>query len=211
MMYLRWFGHLGTLASLLGIIFMMDSTESPSSFVMGFFIALAIIMFCFVIFLEMKLFKQNKGVYCKNDEEINDYMFNWISKEGVVTVFTRDMSWAQDDPVIKRLLFEKSQGGELVIILAENKDLTKQLEKSGAKIYTYGELNYIPNSRFTIVRSGRIDSEVAVGKEQNGKHFIQEFSSSDGYQFHIANDMVSFLIKYNELNQKGNNKNENSK
>lgn len=210
-MYLRWFGHLGTLGSLISIIFIIEKNENPSAFLMGFLICLAIILFILAVILEMKLNNENKGIYCKDDEDINKYMFDWISKEGIVTVFTRDMSWAQDDPIIKKLLFDKSQSGELIIILEENRGLTKQLEESGAKIHTYGKLDYTPNSRFTIVRSGRIDSKVAIGKEQNGKHFIQEFSSADGYQFHIANDMANFLIKYCQANQKGNNQNANSK
>lgn len=210
-MYLRWFGHLGTLGSLISIIFIIEKNENPSAFLMGFLICLAIILFILAVILEMKLNNENKGIYCRDDEDINKYMFDWISKEGIVTVFTRDMSWAQDDPIIKKLLFDKSQSGELIIILEENRGLTKQLEESGANIHTYGKLDYTPNSRFTIVRSGRIDSKVAIGKEQNGKHFIQEFSSADGYQFHIANDMANFLIKYCQANQKGNNQNANSK
>lgn len=206
-MYLKWFGHLGTLGSLIGIIFLIKGNENPSAFLMGFLICLAIILFILAIVWEMRLSQKNKGIYCKNEKEINEYMFRWINKGGRVTIFTRDMSWAEDDIVIKDMLLKKAMKNELTIILAKNKGLTKNLEQNGANIYTYGELGYTPNSRFTIVRTGRIDSKVAIGKEQNGKHFIEEFSSADGYQFHIANDLVNFLMKNNQVNKRKVNQN----
>lgn len=138
-------------------------------------------------------------------------MFRWIKKGGRVTIFTRDMSWARNDKDIKDMLLQKAINNELTIILAKNKGFTEYLEKNGANIYTYGEFGYTPNSRFTIVRTGRIDSKVAIGKEQNGKHFIEEFSSSDGYQFPIANDLAKFLIKYSQANKRGVNQNATSK
>ncbi|ARD47797.1 hypothetical protein [Sporosarcina sp. P33] len=138
-------------------------------------------------------------------------MLQWISKGGRVTIFTRDMSWANKDKEIKELLFKKAINNELIIIIASNIGLTKKLENDGATIYTYEELGYTPNSRFTIVRTDRIDSKVAIGKERNGKHFIEEFDSSDGYPFHIANDLTNFLIKFNKINKEGTIQNEESK
>lgn len=61
MYYLKWFGHLGTLGSLIGIIFLIEGNENPSSFFMGFLICLAIILFIFALVYEWKLSKKKRG------------------------------------------------------------------------------------------------------------------------------------------------------
>lgn len=197
-MKIKWFGHLGTLASLVGIILLLNGMEKPPLFLMGVLISLSVIMFILSIIFEIKTIKK-PGLYCENEKEINDYMINWIQKGGRVIVFTRDMSWAQHDITVKDMLLRKSKNNELSIILAEKSEFISELEENGANIYTYGELNYTPTSRFTIVKRGRIDSKVAIGTEKDGKHYIEEFSQNDGYQFPIANDLANILIHYNNL------------
>lgn len=191
-MLIKWFSHLGTLASLIGIILLQ-----PSNYLKLVLGITAALLFVVTIIYEKKTAKK-PGLYCETESEINNYMYNWIKNGGRVTIFTRDMSWAQTDSVIKDMLIQKSKAKELNIILAERNSFIEELERSGANINVYGELGYTPTSRFTIVKTGRIDSKVAIGTERNGKHYIEEFKSGDGYPLHIANDLANILIKLND-------------
>ena len=74
--------------------------------------------------------------------------------------------------------------------------MTDSLESMGANIFTYGETEYTPTTRFTIVKAGRIDSKVAIGKKVHGKHVVEEFNAEDGYPLHIAKDMSNLIMKY---------------
>ncbi|HER2025595.1 TPA: hypothetical protein VJR00_001844, partial [Streptococcus pyogenes] len=72
-MIIKWFGHLGTLASLIGIIFVLNSMKEPPFILMGFLICLSIVLFTLSVVYEFKTTKK-KGLYCDNEKEINDYM-----------------------------------------------------------------------------------------------------------------------------------------
>jgi hypothetical protein len=133
-------------------------------------------------------------------------MKNWISKGGRVAVFTRDMTWANDNDM-KKLLTKKAKDHELLLIMPEKIELSNQLETDGAEIFTYQELNHDPESRFTIIHKGRMDSEVAVGRKVNGKHKIEEFQKGQHPIFSIADDLIDILIKYNKINNERGNRN----
>lgn len=60
----------------------------------------------------------------KTTAEINDYMYNWISKGGRVVIFTRDMSWASDAR-IKDLLLRKAELEELSICVPKKIPLNR--------------------------------------------------------------------------------------
>ncbi|MEB8692972.1 hypothetical protein P4H09_29535 [Bacillus cereus] len=199
-MIVKWFGHLGTLASLIGIISLLKN-DSPKSIISIYALSIvAAVLFIVTIYTEIKTYKK-PGLYCKDEKSINEYMIDWIEKGGRVIVFTRDMSWAQSDINVKNMLIKKAENNELEIVLLEKNSLTNDLEKKGASIYTYGNLGYIPKSRFTIVRTDRVDSKVAIGSEKNGNHYIEEFGASDGYPLHIANDLIHIIKKFNKLQE----------
>lgn len=191
--FIKWFSHIGTLLSLIGIIF---AYSKDNKLWMGILIAFALIAFIVTIVSEYRLHK--KAIHSfKNDQEINQYMIKIIKEEGRAIIFTNDMSWAENNQYVKKILEEKSKKKELNIILYDRSLMTDSLEKLGANIFTYGETGYIPTTRFTIVKAGRIDSKVAIGKKVRGKHLVEEFSAEDGYPLHIAKDMSNLIMKYN--------------
>ncbi|PFL17644.1 hypothetical protein COJ07_21480 [Bacillus cereus] len=199
-MIVKWFGHLGTLASLIGIITLLKIDSPKSVFFIYTLIFVAVGLFILAIYSEIKNYKK-PGLHCKDEIEINKYMINWIKKGGRVIVFTRDMSWAQSDINVKRMLINKAEDNELEIVLLEKNSFTNELQEKGASIYTYGDLGYTPKSRFTIVRTDRVDSKVAIGSEKDGNHYIEEFGSSDGYPLHIANDLIHIIKQFNKLQE----------
>ncbi len=138
----------------------------------------------------------------KQKDEINKYMYNWIENGDRVAICTRDMSWASS-PEIKTMLFKKAKNKELCICLPKQTELTRELEETGADIYTYPELEHTPNSRFTIIHKDTHYARVAVGRTiENNVHEIEEFSIGSHPVFSVANDLVEIIIKYHSKGKK---------
>lgn len=146
----------------------------------------------------VKQYINTKPKVYRSQDEINNYMYNWISKGGRVTISTRDMSWG-DSNKIQSLLIEKARKRELCICLPENTALTKMLKREGAEIYTYPQLEHTPTSRFTIIHKDSISARVAIGKTNDGNaHVIEEFSLGNHPAFAVANDYTELIIKFNK-------------
>jgi len=151
------------------------------------------------IYLVVNEYRDNKNkVKCKNKKEINEFMEKWINTDGVTTIFSRDMTWGKDERLTK-IMLSKSRKKELVLILQQEDDNSYKLKKEGAIIYTYGDFNHTPLSRFTITKTNKLDSQVAIGREINNKHVIEKFSKSKNeYEFHIANDLIQLIMNRKE-------------
>ena len=146
------------------------------------------------IYVFYRYLNNRKKIY-RNKKEIHDYMLNWISNTGRTIIFTRDMSWAVTNNMQLKLT-EKSTMGELILCMPKKTKLAEILEKKGAEVYIYPNLDYMPISRFTIIRYGRSDSKVAIGRAiDNGKHSIEEFEKGLHSQYHLAEDLFMVLKK----------------
>ena len=126
-------------------------------------------------------------------------MRKWISNRGVTAIFTRDMSWANNDTEVKKILFNKAQNNELIIVTPKVTKLSGNLKKKGAGVFVYKNLAINPQSRFTIIRYGRQDSAIAVGKtHKDGIHHIDEYYTGESHIINVANDLVQIIEKMNE-------------
>ena len=77
-------------------------------------------------------------------------MHDWIEHGGRVAIWTRDMSWAQNQET-RGLLTEKARRSELILCLPELGALATELSKAGAEVCAYGATRLeSPASRFTI-------------------------------------------------------------
>jgi hypothetical protein len=73
--------------------------------------------------------------------------------------------------------------------------LSKRLIKAGAEVFYYGILDFLPETRFTIINDGRVDARVAIGfKNNNGHHEIREFHKGHPI-FALTSDIVGALRK----------------
>ena len=125
-------------------------------------------------------------------------MHNWIVHGGVVAIWTRDMTWAQN-PETRRVLVEKAESHELIICLPELNELATELSGAGAQVYAYGagRIEW-PASRFTIAHFGKDGSRVAVGRPEGDTHVIEEFRSGDHPAFHLAQDLITLARSLEE-------------
>ncbi|AZQ57896.1 hypothetical protein EJ994_03400 [Maribacter sp. MJ134] len=187
--------QVGSIASLFGLIFTLKSDQQTFGG-LEWFLLFASFFLCFVsIYLLVIEYTSNKPQVYKNKSDIRDYMFDWIKNGGRVVIFTRDMSWVNDDEM-KNLLRNKSRNRECIICMPKKIDKAVELENEGAIIIEYPSLDYTPLSRFTIINYGRDDAKIAVGKSiDSGKHLIEEFGNGEHPFFQVANDLVRILEK----------------
>ncbi len=160
--------------------------------------AVAVLVFaglCVVVLIVLEFIEHGgRRVFAKSDtEEIKKYMHDWIEHGGRVAIWTRDMSWAQNQET-RGLLTEKARRGELILCLPELNALATELSKAGAEVCAYGARRLeLPASRFTIAFFGRDGAAVAVGRAEQDTHVIDEFSAGSHPVFHVAEDLIAIV------------------
>ena len=172
------------------------SDQVPSSYLIALTVAVAMIV-VFIVATEA-VGHTPYHFFSRGDAKgIGKYMYKWIKNGGRVAVWTRDMSWANDDK-IRSLLRTKSKTRELVVCISKPTDLTKELGGLGAEIYFYGDYMQTPESRFTIANFQVGGSSVAVGRPDGRWHVIEEFQAGRHPAFHMAFDLVKTVIERNQ-------------
>ena len=186
---IRLLSIVGSTASLVGLVSVFAPKPSEWQQFPIILIAAALVCTGLLIYLEIKS-EAFKRVYDIGDKaKIRDYMYEWLSKGGRVAIWTRDMSWVNDDEM-RQLLLKKAKAKELIICLPQGIQLTEELSEEGALICAYNSLENAPGSRFTIVNYGQDGSRVAVGRREGDLHIIEEFSAGDHPAFYMARDLV---------------------
>jgi hypothetical protein len=148
----------------------------------------------FFTFVRLREYNRLKPRAFKSKKQIRDYMFNWISRGARVAIFSRDMSWVDDDEM-RELLRKKARRHELILCLPKQIELSRELSSLGADAHVYPDLDYVPTARFTIINTGRHDSQVAIGRSIGGVHTIQEATSGHDPLFAVADDLVSIVSR----------------
>jgi hypothetical protein len=174
-------GGVGTIVKLLGIA--QPRWLAPA------LVSLMAVAVLLALASEVETWRTNRPLRCATSRAIQDFMVSWISQEGRVAIYTRDMSWA-DDATVREILWKKAERSELVICLPKPIPLTDELAKIGAQIHTYSRLGYDPKSRFTVVRLGRSDAAVAIGRNINGVHMIETYDVGEHPVYALAEDLV---------------------
>ncbi len=192
-MFLSICAQIGTLASFLGLILTLK--DKNADFTTNQYIGLGVAIGLFIVSVIVIVVEYNKKKpkVFSSTKDIRNYMYNWINRSGRTLIFTRNLSWVNDDEM-KKMLANKSSSGDLIICLPEKNTRVAEFESQGAKVYEYSGLHFTPLSRFTIINYGRADARIAIGKDiGDGKHLIEEYSSRDHPYFSIAEDLVKLV------------------
>lgn len=159
--------------------------------------SLAIIVFFFFIVLEWRSVSRVR-IYDPSDKHlIQDYMEKWIAPSGRVAVWTRDMTWANNENA-KKILRAKARNKELVICQQDETPLSKELKDHGAEIHFYSAAHYSPKTRFTIRNYRRAGASVAIGYQKDGLHYIEEFRSPWESAHPLTEDLVKLAVAYSK-------------
>jgi hypothetical protein len=186
---------IGALASLVGLVFAVRPRGAPWSPLDIFLLVLALLLGCVSVYLDVVKYQSRQVRVFKGQRAIRDYMYQWINNAGGVAIFTRDLSWVNDDEV-ETLLKAKAKKGDLTLVLPRPIKLSRQLETSGASVLYYPTIDYVIKSRFTVINTGRADTRVAIGRTEGTKHFVEEFSAGDHPAFYLADDMLQIMNKF---------------
>jgi hypothetical protein len=184
--------QLSSYASILGLYFTLVPVGAPKSTLHWIVLIAGIALAIAVILRDLKNHLRSGPKVFADRARINEYMLQWIKSDGRTVIFSRDLSWATERPVVEELR-KKATKRELIVCIEHSIELTDELATLGAKIVTYQHLGHVPRSRFTIVGFGREGARVAVGVPQEGRHVIQEFESGKHPYFAVAEDLVKFL------------------
>jgi hypothetical protein len=139
---------------------------------------------------EMKVHKHRKTYRRDDANGIKEYMQRWIGQSGRAAIWTRDLSWVDDDKT-KQLLETKAESGNLDVYTPALNEFGKRLRAAGAKVHLYGGDAFpAPASRFTIAFSGNGGSRVAIAHAIGGMHVIEELDGAHP-AFHLANDLCA--------------------
>ena len=193
---------IGSFASVLGVIIPLIFSSQDISVWELVPIVAAVILLVLMVVAAIIVLKSDVPTrrYKFNDKEgIRNYLFNWIKSGRRVVIWTRDMSW-MDDEEMTQMLQSKAQAHELILCLPREIEKSDDLKKHGAEVFAYGTLD-APESRFTIVNYGQAGSRVAIGRRRDSLHIIQEFSGTDEHPaFHMARDLVRLVQEQEQEN-----------
>ena len=148
-------GVLSSLLSLISFFYVQEYAELRWIFLIS-----GVCCTVFILFLD----KEKGPIKCGNEEKNIEYMCNWISTDGEVVVFSRNLSWVKEDKVRAVL---KSKGNELSICAENDSILLSEFRRAGVNVYLYGELGFKPVSRFTIIRANKSGKQIAIAQFEN--------------------------------------------
>lgn len=197
MMAVKVLTTVGSWASLIGAVLAVRSPGQPLSASHIGLMSLGTILAAIALYSQVTEFLANRRILLRTDTQIRDYMYRWISRGSRVAIFSRDMSWVRDDEM-KELLRQKSRKDELHLCLPNRIALSEELEREGAHVHVYPQLQYIPQSRFTIINKDRMDAQVAVGRRIGRQHVIEEFSPGQHPTFFMADDLVEIVKRLSQ-------------
>lgn len=188
---LELISFIGTVVSIISFFFLEIEWSMAKIILM---IALIVLLGLAVYFL---FIKRETKTY-KSQEEINEFMKNWIKTNGVVKIFSRDLSWLDDE--MYGIL--QAKGEDLYLYVEKkNEKIEKILQMNPeSKIFFYEDIGFIPNSRFTIIHANKDEKQIAIAiKEQKGykklKHiiYISKDSDIDKKILGLANDLMNCM------------------
>lgn len=134
-------------------------------------------------------------------KNIDEYMLKLFSSRDSIFIFTINMSWAENPEIVEQLKFKAKQK-QLTICLPKIIEKAKELKKDGARVIEYNYMNYIPQSRFTIIRYNTIGAKVSVGRTVGDIHNIEEYDNGKHIFFSLAMDMANMLTELDNIKRK---------
>lgn len=137
----------------------------------------------------LKEFKDKR--HASKEVQAREYMKKVVNSPGSIAIFTRNMSWLDDEAygILKR----KAESRDLKIIMQSPTSKSIGLENSGADIIYYEDILPDPiSSRFTIIDAGKSSATLSIGNTDNDKdvHRIQRFVKASDPALSLAKDML---------------------
>lgn len=130
----------------------------------------------------------------KRNAKIVKYMTKLLKFDGQCVMSSNDLSWVEGDA--RDALFEKARRKSLVLVMPSRNELSRELEKAGARAYYYGDQDFRFRSRFTLVNPSRADAWVAIGHGNNAAHTIREVHAESDPTVYLADDLYRLAMRH---------------
>ena len=180
------------LGSSLKVIWSLKEDGQSLSVSQVMLLTIAVVLGVLTVVLEIQDYLKSRPKRYSTEKKVRDHMYRLIKDGGNVSVFTRDLSWVNDDQMID-MLKEKARQDSLTVVLPKPISISDELKIAGATVINYGS-QYTIKSRFTICNMDRIDSTVSIGRQIRGKHVIDKYEDKDGHlAFSLAQDLAGVL------------------
>ncbi len=144
-----------------------------------------------ILTLSIKEYIEKNGKKYNSKEKIKKAMFNIIKNSGNTVIVSRNMSWADDNEILKELEI-KSIDGDLKIHLQFTPNNLNCLQNFNNIVKKYNP-NFTPSCRFTISNIGHHGEVMHIAVTGGDKHAIYSYSAKDGPIFYLAKDLVRLL------------------
>lgn len=136
-------------------------------------VAAAILYICVQAAVYRRELRATKKVYVHGTEnEVHEYLYDWLKNGGRTVIFTRDFSWAHSIGKMWELLEGKARSHSLIICLKEETSDARILKGLGAEVYVHDVHNL--ESRFIIAHYGRDCPRITVGRRGENHSYINE-------------------------------------
>lgn len=170
------------------------------------FFSHAIIIVSLILFsiLSYRTIKKKETFICRSEEKVIRTMYNILSKaDGEIRIVSHRMSWLTNE--IQNLLEMKKEN--VVVYMSKKTKNAIRLLRKGVTVKFYGHHHFVPTQRFTVIRYGRNNSQIAIGEgDLNATKYRHEIflTSNKGNDVKsrwikaIAMDMIELLDKVSE-------------
>lgn len=197
MLFRQWVTSITTFATLIALVYSLKGSSKDFTRPQQFLLFAAVIVLSIDIILTFRDFRgrteRRYRAGKRQTSRVRDFMYDWLRTGGRATVFSRDLSWIRsDDTSIRELMKQKAEQDELTVVVPKSTALTRELQNCGATIVTYEDLDYVIQSRFTLVGAGRPGARVAIGHAASGAHVI-EVVDANHPAFYLAVDLVEVM------------------
>ncbi|MCH8347602.1 MAG: hypothetical protein IH901_03790 [Proteobacteria bacterium] len=185
---------IGSYASMVALFFTSNFNFSGQGILFWVVLVFLILSIVATLIFEGVNFFQKRG-YAPQSPKINKFLRKWLLKGGNCAIFTRDMTWGEDEEIYK-ILEQKAKKNELNLFLPKENKLSKKLKSKGASIYLTNNLLRKPRSRFTVINWEKDGAKIAVGRLEKEKHVIRIYARHDHPLFAVAEDLLELASSY---------------
>ena len=148
----RYKDRISPVASLVGAVASISGVVIPVLLVPGgapwwaiVLVTVSCLLTVLGIFLLLKPDPTTHTYGIDEKQKIRNYMLRWIRSGSKVVIWTRDMSWVNDEEM-NLLLRSKAEAKELVICLPQPISKSEELLGRGADVYYYGTIADSPGA-----------------------------------------------------------------
>lgn len=194
-------GAIGFIISILGFALDLPLPE----WLRWILVVVSVIAFGIAVVLEIQNYLKNKP-HSFNRQQNIDYMENIIKREGKIIVFAGDLSWVDNNRIKKAIIDKKD---DLFLCVNNSAQHIQEFQNAGVKVLTYGDKDFSPCTRFTVIRKDSPDERIAITSIKDDykkeKRLVYELQKNpddfiSNWIIYAATDLFKLTKIINDLN-----------